>query len=102
MDEFTFVEPNSQPETPATAGTHLLANGLKLCAEAQTRYCSGIGKLLCLEKWLWPETANTVCELTRFMMEAFPACLKGMEHVMQHVLAHPECGMVIQPDGQWD
>ena len=32
-DEFMFAEPNSQSETPATAGTHLLVNRLKLCAE---------------------------------------------------------------------
>ena len=48
------------------------------------------------------EIANSVHELTRFMTEAFPACVKGMEHTMQHILAHPECGMVMQPDGQWD
>ena len=50
-DEFMFAEPNSQPDTPATAGTHLLVNGPKVCAEAQMRYHSHVGKLLYLVKW---------------------------------------------------
>ena len=35
-DEFNFSEPNARLETPATAGTHLMASGLKLCVMAQT------------------------------------------------------------------
>ena len=51
-DEFILAEPNSKPETPATAGTHLMISGPKFCATAQPRYCSGIGKLRYLVKWL--------------------------------------------------
>ena len=51
MDEFIFSEPNVLLETPATAGTHVMASGLKLCMVAQTRYSSGVGKLLYLVKW---------------------------------------------------
>ena len=69
--------------------------------QAQTRYCSGVGKLLYLVKWYCPEIMNSVCELTRFMTNAFPTSMKGMEHVMQHVLTYPDCGMVMQPDGEW-
>ena len=50
-DEFNFSEPNAKPETPATARTHLMGSGPKLCAIAQTRYQSGMGKLLYLIKW---------------------------------------------------
>ena len=50
-DEFNFAEPNSKPETPATAGTHLMNSGPKLCGAVQIRYCSGMGKLLYLAKW---------------------------------------------------
>ena len=42
-DEFNFVEPNLKPEMPATAGTHLMNSGPKLCGAVQTRYCSGVG-----------------------------------------------------------
>ena len=100
-DEFTFAELNVQPDTPATAGTHLLSSGLTFCAEAQMWYHSGVGKLLYLAKWSRPEIANSVHELTRFITDAYPACVKGMDWVMQHVLAHPECGMVMQLDGKW-
>ena len=44
----------------------------------------------------------SVHELTRFMMKVFPVSVEGLEHVMQHVLTCPDCGMVMQPDGAWD
>ena len=102
IDEFTFDEPNAKPEKPATGGTHLMSKGPSLCAEAQTRYCSGVGKLLYVVKCSHPEITNSMHELTRFMTKAFPASVKGMEHVMQYVLTYSECGMVIQLDGEWD
>ena len=101
-DKFTFSELNVKPEVPAIAGTHLLLNGPKLCGEDQTKYCSGIGKLLYLMRWSCPEVVNSVCELTRFMTQASLVCIKGLERVMQHVLKYPKHGMVMQPDGDWD
>ena len=53
-------------------------------------------------KWSQLEIVNSVCELTRFVTEVFPACIKGMECIKEHGLAHPEHRMVMQPDGQWD
>ena len=94
IDEFTFDEPNAKLEGPATGGTHFMSKGPNLCAEAQTRYCSGVGKLLYLVKWSHPEITNSVCELTRFMTKAFPASVKGMES--------SDCSMVMQLDGEWD
>ena len=101
-DEFNFAKPNSKPEMLATAGAHLMNSGPKLCEAAQTRYCSGVGKLLYLVKWSQLEILNSNQELMHFMTEAYPNCTKGMEHVMQHVLSRPERGMVMQPDGVWD
>ena len=66
------------------------------------KYCSGVGKLLSLMKWLHPEIANSVCELTRFMTQSYPVCMTGLEHVMQNVLKYLECGVVMQPDDHWD
>ena len=100
IDEFTFDEPNPKPEVPATRGTHLMSKGPNLCVEAQMRYHSGVGELLYLVKWSHPEIANSMHELTRFMTKAFPASVKGMEHVMQHVLTYPECSMVMQQDSE--
>ena len=58
--------------------THLLPNGPKLSRDEQTKYHSGISKLLYLMKWSFPEIVNSVCELTRFMTQAYPVCMKGL------------------------
>ena len=101
-DKFKFREVNAKPEVSAIAGMHLLLNGPKLSGEEQTKYHSGISKLLYLMKWLYPEIVNGVHELTRFMTQAYPVCMKGLEQVMQHVLKYVEHGMIMQPDGHWD
>ena len=41
-----------------------MASGQPLSPEQQTKYCSGVGKLLYLTKWSQPDIANSVCELT--------------------------------------
>ena len=64
QDEFDFDNPNYCPETPAPAGTHLMVSGQPLSPEKQTKYHSGVGKLLYLTKWLRPEITNSVHELT--------------------------------------
>ena len=102
IDEFVFNEPSAKPDIPATAGTHLVKSGIKLGAEVQTHYCGGVGKLLHLVKWLHPEIANSMHELTRFITETFHNSEKGIERVMQHVLSLPNHGMVMQPEGHWD
>ena len=50
-DEFVSENPNNCPETPAPAGMHLMASGQPLSPEQQTKYRSGVGKLLYLTKW---------------------------------------------------
>ena len=62
-DKFNFAGPNSKPEMPATASTHLMNSGPELCHIVQMRHCSGVGKLLYLVKWLQPEIANRIGEL---------------------------------------
>ena len=44
----------------APASTHLMASGKSLSPEKQTKYRSGVGKLLYLTKWSRPEIANSV------------------------------------------
>ena len=74
-NKFKFREENAKPEVPAVAGTHLVPNRPKLHREEQTKYCSGIRKLLYLMKWSHPELAYSVHELTRFMTQAYPVCI---------------------------
>ena len=101
-DKFKFKEVTAKLEVPAVAGTHLHPSGPKLGGAEQTKYHSGVGKLLYLVKWSCPEIANSVHELTRFMTQSYPVCMTGLEHVMQHVLKYLEHGMVMQPDSHWD
>ena len=61
-DEFEFENPNNCPETPAPDSTHLMASGQSLSPEKQTKYCSGVGKLLYLTKWSRPKIVNSVHE----------------------------------------
>ena len=79
-----------------------MASGQSLSPEKQTKYRSGVGKLLYLTKWSRPEIANSVRELTRFMTRAYPANYKAMERVMQHVLSTPDRGVIMQPNTDWD
>ena len=103
QDEFDFKNPNNCPETPAPASMHLMESGQPLSPEQQTKYRSGVGKLLFyLTKWSQPEIMNSVCELTQFMTQAYPANYKAMEQVMQHVLCTPNHGVIIQPDTHLD
>ena len=101
-DEFNFAEPNSKSEMPATAGIHIMNSGPKLCSTVQTRYCSGMGKLLYLVKWSQLEIMNSIQELTHFITQAYPNCIRGMECVMQHIHCMPMRGLVMQRDGVWD
>ena len=60
QDEFDFENPNICPETPAPASIHLMASGQPLSPEQQTKYHSGVGKLLYLTKWSRPDIGNSV------------------------------------------
>ena len=71
VDKFMFDEPSAKPDIPGMAGTHLMKSGIKLCAEAQDQFCSGVSKWLYLVKLSHPEITNSVSELTRFMTKLF-------------------------------
>ena len=61
-DEFTFSEPNKCPKTPAIPGS-VLRTGTSnegISVKDQQTYRSGIGKLLFLMKWSWPDVLNSV------------------------------------------
>ena len=61
-DKFTFSEPNKCPKTPAVPGSVLRARTPKegISTKEQKTYCSGVGKLLFLMKWSWPDVLNSV------------------------------------------
>ena len=84
MMSSTLPEPNSKPTSNSWDTSY--NSRPKLCGAVQTRYCSGIGKLLYLVRWLQLEIMNSIWELTQFMTEAYLNCVKGMEHNATHPL----------------
>ena len=60
-DKFTFSKPNRCLKTPAIPGSVLRAGMAKegKSAKDQKAYCSGVGKVLFLMKWSWPDVLNS-------------------------------------------
>ena len=56
-----------------------MASGQPLSPEKQTKYRSGVGKLLYSTKWSEPKIVNSVRELSQFMTRAYPANYKAVE-----------------------
>ena len=79
--KFTFSEPSKCPKTPAVPGSVLRAGMTKkgIYAKDQKTYHSGVGKLLFLMKWSWPDVLNSVRDLSRFMSCARPSHVMAIE-----------------------
>jgi len=91
--------------TPAEAGSVLerCEDGEALTEREQTRYRSGVGKLLHLMRWSRPEIYNAVRELSRFMtIGASKIHMKAMERVMNYCLTTRNRGLLIEPTQEWD
>jgi len=69
--------------------------------EEQSKYRSGVGKLLHMMKWTHPEMLNAVCELSRFMMDASWAHMKAMYRAMSYALSTPNRGVMLKPNQKW-
>jgi hypothetical protein len=68
----------------------------------QTKFRSGVRKLLHLMKWSQPEVMNSVCELSHFMTGATAAHMKAMYHVMKYCLGTRDKGLTLKPNCKWD
>jgi hypothetical protein len=62
----------------------------KLSAANQTKYRSGVGKMLHMMKWTRPDILNAVQELSRFMTGATMAHMKEMLHAMKYCDSMPK------------
>jgi hypothetical protein len=71
-------------------------------ATMQTKFHSGVGKLLHLMKWSQPKAMNGVCELSCFMTGAMTAHMKAMYHVMKCCLGMRDKGLTLKPNCKWD
>ena len=103
VDEFDLPDANT-PTTPAVPGQVL--TGCKeeegLSAEMQTKYRSGVGKLLHMMRWSRPEILNPVRDLSRHMQKASMAHYQAMLRVMHYCVSTPKRGLVLNPYGEWD
>jgi hypothetical protein len=102
-DEFNL--PSGKPTmTPAEPGKTLHSGDSEDMIDdtKQTKFRSGVGKLLHLMKWSRPDIQNSVRELSRFMSGATTAHVKAMYRAMNFCLATRHRGYTIKPNCKWD
>ena len=73
-----------------------------ISAKDQKTYHLGVGKLLFLVKWSWPDVINSVRDLSPFMSCARPFHVMAMNRIMQFCLCSKDKGLKLQPSGIWD
>jgi hypothetical protein len=102
-DEFEL--PEAKPlTTPAEPGRMLCAGEEKdlIDAATQSKYRSGVGKLLHIMKWSRPDVLNSVRELSRYMSGATMAHVKAMYRVMNFCIKTRDRGLTLKPNCKWD
>ena len=101
-DEFDL--PGKPPVTLAEAGQVLVKVDSKnaISVQEQSKYRSGVGKLLHMMRWSRPEIQNSVRELSRHCNQASKAHVKAMLRVMTYCVATPERGWYMKPMRSWD
>jgi len=101
-DEFEL--PNRNVTTPATPGTVLqkVEAGKELSGQMQTKYRSGVGKLMHMMQYSRPEIYNSVRDLARHMTVAGEEHFEAMLRVMKYCVDTPDRGLVLKPEGEWD
>ena len=103
VDEFD-ISVSEAPRMPAIPG-EVLQKGEPsdhVTPEEQTKYRSGVGKLLHMMKWTRPEILNAVRELSRFMTGATRAHMVALYCVMKYCVGTPNRGLLLMPDTAWD
>jgi hypothetical protein len=103
-DEFDLNK-TRQLFTPTEQGKVLMKcnKGTYLGGKEQTKYQSGVGKLLHMMRWSRPEIHNAVQELSRFMTAgASDAHMKGMKRVMEYCVETKERVLVLKLDVKWN
>ena len=103
-DEFGLDPTCHTPSTPAAPGSMLMkpSEDQLVDGDMQTKYRSGVGKMLHLMRWSRPETQNAVRDLSRFMSGAAQSHVKAMLRAMSYCLGTAERGIVLQPTDAWD
>ena len=103
VDEFGIEMKEGMPSTPAAPGSMLMKPeaGQMVSGQMQTKYRSGVGKMLHLMRWSRPEIQNAVRDLSRFMSGAAQAHVKAMLRAMAYCVGTGGRGIVLQPKKRW-
>ena len=101
-DEFDL--PSRNYATPAKPGNVLTKGDTDsaLDSEMQTKYRSGVGKLIHMIEWSRPDICSAVRDLTRHMQQATKACLDAMYRLIAYIVRTRNRGTTLKPDEQWD
>ena len=101
-DEFDLPEQMSM--TPAVAGNILTKGdtGLAVSPKEQTKYRSGIGKMIHMMAWSRPDICNAVRDAARHMQSANSFHVKAMHKIMSYCTRTPHRGITLNPVGKWD
>jgi len=86
--------------TPGTPGQRVVKaqeEWMKISKEDQKLYCSAVGTLLYLVKYLRPCLANPLRELSKALDSANQATFKELKHVIKFVLDTVDYGLKIKP-----
>lgn len=102
-DEFPLPGgPN--PTTPAAPDTTLEPAKPEhlLPSSQQTKFRSGVGKLLHMMRWSRPDILKAVRELSRNMSGATAEHMDAMLRVMKYCCATPNRGLTLNPNSDWN
>ena len=102
QDEFEL--PDAKFATPARAGNVLTkcTQEEALNATDQTKYRSGVGKLLHMMQWSRPDCYNCIRDLSRHMSMAAEKHMQAMTRCMKSMVDRPNRGLTLKPDADWD
>ena len=97
-DEFDL--PDTKYESPAEPKKQLtpVIEGQENSRKDQTKYRSGVGKLLHMMRWTW----NSVHETLRHMTVSNAAHMKAMKRIMVFIVNTIEQGWSLKPKRKWD
>ena len=65
--------------------------------EEHTKYRSGVGKMMHVMQYSFPQIYNAVQDLARHMTKPAPKHMKEMLHFMKHMADRPNRGLVLAP-----
>ena len=103
-DEFD-IKSVKHAETPASPGTVLTPvnnDGEAVNQQMQTKFRSGLGKLLHMMRWSKPEIYNAVRDLSRHAQRCSVAHVKALYRVMRYCVDTKHLSWRLKPERKWD